>query len=125
MLSITSITSMTSMTSMTSIPLVQKLPTEIIHFIFLFDNTFKTYFSNHVLPYLAKRRLFQVTPKTSLSFKTQKKLFLMIDEDYAKIMNSLTNPTFCSTIFFSKNPSPCNFLIARSESSSLLPITVR
>lgn len=89
------------------------LPPELIQFIFSFDNTFQKYFSTHVLPYLTKRRLFQVLPKTlsRMSFNnTQKKLYLMIDEDYAKIMNSLTNPTFCSTIFFSKHQPKSEYL---------------
>ena len=30
----------------------------------------------------------------------------MVDEEYAKLMNSVTNPTFCSTIYFSEPMQP-------------------
>jgi hypothetical protein len=30
----------------------------------------------------------------------------MVDEEYAKLMNSVTNPTFCSTIYFSELHQP-------------------
>lgn len=79
-------------------------PDEILRQIFAFDGTYREHFDRKVLPYLEKRRILKVT---SCSLRN---LYLMVDEDYAKLMNSLTSPTFCSTIYFSAQQTRADYL---------------
>jgi hypothetical protein len=79
-------------------------PDEILRQIYAFDGTYRVHFEERVLPYLEKRRVFRVQ---SCSLRN---LYLMVDEDYAKLMNSLTSPTFCSTIYFSAQQTRADYL---------------
>ena len=86
------------------------LPSEIWTVIFLYDDTFRNYFSEHVVPYLHTQcQLFIIENEHSLRlsksyrlYQPQKpNLYLLVKEDYAKLFNDLEHPTFCSTIYFS------------------------
>jgi hypothetical protein len=81
---------------------LRRLPQDVLSYIFLFDRTYRDYFQDQIVPYLNKRRIFRV--RSSVSLNTN--LYLMVDEDYAKLMNSVTKPTFCSTIYFSEPMQP-------------------
>lgn len=77
-------------------------PQDILSTIFRYDRTYRDYFDDQVVPYLRKRRIFRV--RSSVTLNTN--LYLMVEEEYAKLMNSVTNPTFCSTIYFSEPMQP-------------------
>jgi len=73
----------------------KKLPQDLLGLIYEMDGTYHEYFAEQILPHLERRKVFRVRSSHSDS------LFLMLDEHYAKLLNSLTQPTFCSTIYFS------------------------
>lgn len=77
-------------------------PQDILSTIFRYDRTYRDYFDDQVVPYLRKRRIYRV--RSSVTLNTN--LYLMVEEEYAKLMNSVTNPTFCSTIYFSEPMQP-------------------
>ena len=85
----------------------KKLPQDLLGFIYEMDGTYHEYFAEHVLPYLEKRKVFRVRSNrsdslsSSISSISSVSLYLVLDENYAKLLNSLTQPTFCSTIYFS------------------------
>ena len=85
----------------------KKLPQDLLSFIYEMDGTYHEYFAEHVLPYLEKRKVFRVRSNRSDSLSSKSSsissvsLYLVLDENYAKLLNSLTQPTFCSTIYFS------------------------
>ena len=73
------------------------LPSEICGHIYGFDPTFKEIFSKTVIPYLCSKTMYRGRLKCSTD---NNELFVFLDETYALVTNSLTNPTYRSTAFF-------------------------
>jgi hypothetical protein len=99
-------------------PYTNVLPKEIWTYIFKFDDTYQKYFSENVVPYLNQQcQLFQVQtfcytiPDLGQEENEEKpKLFLLLKEKYAKLFNDLTNPSFCSTIYFNEQHPKDDYL---------------
>ena len=73
------------------------LPKEICGYIYQFDPTYREIFSMDVVPYLSTKTLYRCQLKSS---NTGNDIFIVLDETHAIATNSLTNPTYRSTIFF-------------------------
>lgn len=72
-----------------------RLPRELWIDIFEYDPTFRSYFSTHVLPHVKEPKLYRVCSPVSRNI-----VFISLDKEYAILTNSLTEPSYRSTIFF-------------------------
>ena len=91
-------------------PKLPDLPSELWTVIFLYDDTYRNYFSEYVVPYLHTHcQIFIMENELSLCLSTSSRLYqpqkpnlyLLVKENYAKLFNDLEHPTFCSTVYFS------------------------
>jgi hypothetical protein len=73
------------------------LPSEVCGYIYQLDPTYKEIFSMDIIPYLSTKTLYRCQLKSS---KTDNQVFIVLDETHATLTNSLTNPTYRSTIYF-------------------------
>lgn len=73
------------------------LPKEICGYIYHLDPTYRDIFSSDVVPYLSTKTLYRCQFKSS---KTDDEVFIVLDETHAIVTNSLTIPTYRSTVYF-------------------------
>jgi hypothetical protein len=72
-----------------------RLPRELWIDIFEYDPTYRFYLSSHVLPYLREPKLYRACSPISRNI-----VYISLDKEYAILTNSLTEPSYRSTIFF-------------------------
>jgi hypothetical protein len=73
------------------------LPIEICRTIYELDPTFRNLFSMTVLPYLCSKIIFRGRLK---GYTSNIEAFVILDETYAIVTDSLSTPTYRSVVFF-------------------------